>query len=106
MFPIFRCFLVAVFCFSLLIFFQIKKKKLSKLDAGRQVRVDFLFHVHRSGESLEIRAREKKMQINDKNNITNITYLAKTTFDDIYIANCWKYGLRQYKPNFQNQKSQ
>jgi len=53
--PIFRCFLLAVTCFFY--FFQ-NFKKLSELDAGRHVRVDF--HVNRSGNSLEIRAREKK----------------------------------------------
>jgi len=69
----FLCFLLAVTWFF--DFFQIFKK-LSELDTGRHVRADF--HVNRSGDSLEIRVREKeKSKSMEKHNLT-INYFAKT----------------------------
>jgi len=46
-------------------FFQASK---IKLDAGRHVLADF--HVNRLGDSLELRAREKKRKSMEKHNIT------------------------------------
>jgi len=56
-------------------FFKIFKK-LSESYAGRHVRADF--HVNRSGDSLEIKAREKK-QINRKTIIKRFILLVRNS---------------------------
>ena len=85
---IFQCFLLTVTW--LFDFFRIFKKHL-KLDAGRHVCADF--HLNRSGDSLEIRAREKRKN-NKSTEKHNITFASQNG----NIIELWpgKLGIQEY----------